>query len=88
MFWQNIAAFPLTWKPVRSHSNEKETDQVEHSVGVSCEFGNLSESWIFPHQDLVLRVAVSAHLQKEAILWFNGMHNAVHCEEFLHFKLF
>lgn len=44
------------------------TDQVEHSVGVSCEFGNLSESWIFPHQDLVLRIAMSAHLQKEPIL--------------------
>lgn len=68
MFWQKIAAFPLTGGPVRSHSHRKETDQVEHSVGVSCEFGNLSESWIFPHQDLVLRVAMSAHLQEKATL--------------------
>lgn len=44
------------------------TDQVQHSVGVSCEFGNLGERWVFPHQDLVLRVSMSAYLWNN---WFN-----------------
>lgn len=41
------------------------TDQIENSVGVSCELGHLSEGWIFPHQDLVLRIAMGAYLEDE-----------------------
>lgn len=38
------------------------THQVQHSVRMSRELGHLCEWWIFPHQDLVLGVAVCADL--------------------------
>lgn len=52
-----------------------DTDQVQHPVGVSCEFGNLSERWVFPHQDLVLRVSMSAHLWSK---WFHETPQNIH----------
>lgn len=39
------------------------TDQVEYSVGMSSQFGHLSERGVLPHQDLVLRISVCADLQ-------------------------
>lgn len=41
-----------------------DTDQVEHSVGMACEFGHLGERGILPNQDLVLRISMCADLQK------------------------
>lgn len=46
------------WKTVY----KKNSYQVEHSVRMSCELGHLGEWWVFPHQDLVLGVAVCADL--------------------------
>lgn len=45
--------------------------QVEHSVGVACEFRHLCEGGVLPHQDLVLGVAVCAYLEVKRILVTN-----------------
>lgn len=35
--------------------------EVQHTVGVTGEFGDLRQRWILPHEDLILGVAVSRH---------------------------
>lgn len=52
-------------EPSAEGSGAVPTHQVEDSVGVAGELGNLGERWVLPHQDLVLRVAMSAHLQAQ-----------------------
>ena len=39
-----------------------ETHQVEDPVGVPSQLGHLCQGWVFPDEDLVLRVAMRAHL--------------------------
>ncbi len=58
--------------------HKKNSYQVEHSVRMSCELGHLGEWWVFPHQDLVLGVAVCADLvdingesQNRKSIWFD-----------------
>lgn len=39
-----------------------ETHQVQHPVGVPSQLSHLGQGWVLPDQDLVLRVAMRAHL--------------------------
>lgn len=41
-----------------------DTHQVEDTVRVASELGNLREGRVLPHEDLVLRVAMCAHLKE------------------------
>lgn len=50
-----------------THGHTVDTDQVEHSVGMSCELGHLGEGGVLPHQDLVLGITVCADLQRTNI---------------------
>lgn len=40
-----------------------QSHQVENSIGVSRQLGHLVQRRVLPHQDLVLRVAMGAHLK-------------------------
>lgn len=53
--------------------------QIQHSVRVSCQLGHLCQWWILPHQDLVLGVAVSAHLstQWQQFNYINIQHGTI-----------
>ena len=43
--------------------------QVENTIGVTRELGYLDQWWVFPQEDLVLWIAVCAHLQMKRKVW-------------------
>ena len=57
------------------HNTKSITHEVEDSEGVAGEFGYMHEGRILPHQDLVLRVAVCAHLDGRMNGWMEGWMN-------------
>lgn len=60
------------WFTIRGHC------QIEYTIRVTRQLGNLRQTWIFPNQDLILTVPVSAHLKhtkvNKNIYYTIGMH--------------